>query len=702
MGREELERQLVSPDPETRRQAAARLGAAGVDNPVPLIVRALGDADWRVRKEATAVAIQLAPAPDLLQALLLTLEPGENVGLRNAAVEAIAGFGSAGVSALAAALPELDADGRKLAAEALAQSGQAGAIGCLQSLVGDADSNVRVAAIEAISAVGSTCLELAVATLESCLGADEQLVKLSALDGLNRLNAAVSWDKLEPLIDDPILAPSALSAAGRCGSPRAAEKLALVLQNAKGRPWSVALQALAELLRSAEPLLRATCSALSALPQPVRARVLEQAGAGAEQVEIRRSALLVAGALGSEEAAAAAVEALQDDRVAAEAEEALALLGTRAVPVLAAHASSGDPEQRAMCIELLSRLTNPPLARVAAEAVSPALLDPSTEVVRAALAALGRLGDENNFERIAERLSGEPPVRKAAEAALYALSQRHPAFARRFVQAARPEGVQGHAAAVIMGALGSPEHAATDAEFLSVVLSNESAAARRAAVEALATMTTAGAVEAVAFAIADEEREVQHASVRALGRMRREDGSAAGLEHLLDLVQSSQDAALVAAAIRALGDTAEPRALHVLRQLARAGHPMAAVAAVEALGQLPGPRRIEGLIDALSHADGEVVKAALRELAVEADPRALAHLGACLDHEAWDVRRLAADLLALSGGSAAIGLLRAKLPLEPEPLVKEALVRALSELESASGLVRSTNPPPRRGSWPPR
>src|SRR5688572_13643412 len=113
------------------------------------------------------------------------------------------------------------------------------------------------------------------------------------------------------------------------------------------------------------------------------------------------------------------------------------------------------------------------------------------------------------------------------------------------------------------------------------------------------------------------------------------------------------------------------------------------------------PRRIDSLTAALSHTDAEVVKAALRALAGERDVRVAAHIGACLDHQAWDVRRLAADLLGRIGGETAIELLRAKLANESELLVKDAVHRALIEIEGGSA-VRRTAPPPRPGSWPPR
>jgi HEAT repeat protein len=175
----------------------------------------------------------------------------------------------------------------------------------------------------------------------------------------------------------------------------------------------------------------------------------------------------------------------------------------------------------------------------------------------------------------------------------------------------------------------------------------------------------------------------------------------AGIQHLLELVERADDEALVAAAVQALGDAGDMRALGVLRPLAREGPPMAAVAAVEALGQLPGSHSVDALIDALGHSDPEVAKSALRVLASAREPRVLAHLGACLDHEAWDVRRLSADLLGQTGNDTAAGMLRAKLGTEAEPLVREAIQRALAEIEAATGNVRRTSPPPRPGTWPP-
>lgn len=703
---EEIEAGLGSGDPEERRRATARLADAAPDAGGPLLVRALGDDDWRVRKQATEAAIALAPAPEIVSALIEALAPSPNVGLRNAAVEALAGFGVPAVDALGVAIFSLDADGRKLAAEALGRSAQPAALATLSRLVSDKDVNVRGAAIEAVAQIGSTCLDDAANVLEKCLDSGDRFLRLAALNGINQLRLLLPWERVEPLLGDPVLERAALLAAARGGHERAAAFLASALERARGAGWRAALEAFVDYVHSGPSACESARRALGSLPAPARQKLIDQARAeGADQLEARRPALLLVGLVADERAASAAIAALGDDRLAGEAEEALALLGDAAVAALVSRARSGEADQRVLCIETLGRLANEAHNSAVLEALRRALGDESLDVVRAALAALATLGDEGSMRPTAEWLRRDAPVRvrQAAAVALGAMAGRHPETSRQLAREASPDGPDALAAAVVIGSLGEPARGSVelDVQFLSAALSHESTMVRRAALDALSELPSALSVDAVAFALSDEERDVQLAAVRALGKLRAEDGGAAGVDQLLALVQRSGDEGLVAAAIRALGAAGDGRALGVLRPLARGGEPVVAVAAVDALGRLEDARRVDALIEAASHPDAEVVKAALRVLAGEREPRVGAHLGVCLDHEAWDVRRLAADLLAGIGGETGARILRAKLASESEPLVREAIQRALQELEAGGGHHR-TMPPPGRGSWRPR
>jgi HEAT repeat protein len=239
------------------------------------------------------------------------------------------------------------------------------------------------------------------------------------------------------------------------------------------------------------------------------------------------------------------------------------------------------------------------------------------------------------------------------------------------------------------GRLGTNDQSELTA-FLVRVLMSTSSAERRAALSALAEVGSGEALEPVRFALADEEQAVRLEAARTLGRLKGPDSSAVGVPALLEVVGEALDPVLLLAALRALGESSDPRALGVLGPLVRSSDARVAVTAVEALSRHADTRRLSSLFDGLHHPEAEVVKASMLAIAAEPDPRVIVHLGACLDQSTWDVRRLAADLLARSPSEASASLLRARLAVESDPMVKDALSRALE-----SGGQRRSRPPRR-------
>jgi HEAT repeat protein len=697
---DDLERRLSAKDPEERRRAVADIGRAAEADWPRLIVLALADADWRVRKEAVTAVRSLVSSREVLAALVRVLGPGDDVGLRNAAVEAIGAFGSLAVDALGQALPHLDADGRKLAAEALARSGDAAALSVLEAMLDD-EPNVRAAAIESIASVGAGDVDRAAMLLERCLVTDDTLAALGALEGLNRLGFAVGWPLLKPHLGNPVLRDAALVAAGLSGHVDAAPHLARALATTQDRSFRTAIGALATYVANEPAARKAARAALGALGEPTRRRLIDQFRIETDDVAGRRSALLVVGALGTTDAADVVIEALGDDRLAAEAEQALDMLGPAAILALSRRARTGPAHERAACVEQLGQLADATTQAIACQAILDATLDDAPEVVRAALVALAQIGDERTFGLGSRWLtpSAPPAVRQAAAMALAACAARFPDAARSLARQTKPEAPEAGVAAIIIGVLSEPVlgTASDDAAFLADAASNGCAIVRRAALEAIGRFGGAQAVEAASFGVTDEAPEVQLAAIRALGRMRDDAGRPVGAVRLLDVVRTFSDDGLGVAAIEALGETGDPLGLDVLRGVAREGAAMRAVAAVEAIGRIDAPGRADALIHALSHSEAEVVKAALRTLShEERDPRSGAHVAACLDHEAWDVRRLAAELLGRRADTAAKQLLRQRLIGEQEPLVREEIQRSLTEAEGTP--VRRTMPPLGGGS----
>ncbi len=695
----EIEKGLDSPDPEVRRRATAVIPELGPRQATDFVMRALGDVDWRVRKEAGQVALLLGPTEPLLQQLVAALFPGENVGLRNAVVETLAAFGARAVPGVVEVLPRLDADGKKLAAEVLGRAQDPSAMPALERLMLDSDPNVRTTALEAIGDLGSIAVDAASRVLLDSLQGGDMHMRLASLEGLNRLGVVVPWEKLRPLVGDRILRRAALAAASRSGRVEAADVLVRALEDENPAMFRLALIGLAELVLGTGVSVSGWKE--KNLPLGARARegLLVAIAPDTKDIEARRAALVVAAVVGEPAAIDLAIDALIDDAAAREADAALRMFGSSALPRLLARVAHGDAALRAAAIARLVDLADRSSEDAVRLALRAAITDPSSEVASAALAGLGHLGGPEDiaavFALVAEKRPGSLP---AAQGALAALACRFPEDARLTALVTRRDEASHIATSVIIGALHGDVlgSVADDVTFLAGALSSPDPQTRLTAVDAVAEVGSELGMEAIQFALADEEREIQLSAVRALGRLRTADGRPAGGDRLVELVRGSSDPELTAAAARALGDAGDPRARVSLRPLALSSSPLVAVAAVETLGKLEDPERVETLLEATSHPHTEVVKAVLLALDGISDPRALQRLGQALCHEGWDVRRLAADCLGRYGGEEAAKLLRARLPGEAEPLVREAINRALGAIEAPATLRRpATIAPPK-------
>ena len=145
---------LHQAEPEARRVAVQQIAKVHGREAAELLLRALGDEDWRVRKEAATVAPVLERRDEVVAVLVAALEETLNIGLRNAAVEALIAIGSDAAGATIEALGRLDADARKLAIEVLGGVTDGRGILALTRALADDDANVRVAAAEALGARG--------------------------------------------------------------------------------------------------------------------------------------------------------------------------------------------------------------------------------------------------------------------------------------------------------------------------------------------------------------------------------------------------------------------------------------------------------------------------------------------------------------------------------------------------------------------
>jgi HEAT repeat protein len=689
---------LQQAEPEARRVAVQQIAKVRGRAATELLMRALADDDWRVRKEAAAVAPALEPRDEIVAAVVAALGDRVNIGLRNAAVEALVAIGPDAVGAAIQSLSELDADGRKLAVEVLGGVPDLRGAQALARSLSDEDANVRAAAAEALGGAamaGEEARDLATRALAEVLRSSDTFLKIAALDSLARLEAKLPWSVFEPYVKDPILRRYAIAGASGSREPAAVAALARATGDESPTISREALIALGEVLASAfddAPLIERAHHALADTPTGcAAARILAR---DEEDSRGRSGALLVLGLLRSNDDVAAIAQALEDDDVAERADLALRMFGPAVVPALLAAVRAARPAVRAAALSLAASLEGADPA-VLLSALREGVQETWPDVVACAIDGLGRVGEAADLPRVA-RLLTHPDERVAASAnrAVSDLAARNVAAARELLRDSTPAHDPVALGCVLLGAIATTQ-SLDDGEIrlLERALAHDDPRVRRVAIDALAESGGDAAADAVAFALADEEHEVQLAAARALGRLGRS-------EALVGVVSDTRDPALAGAALRALGEADPGRALASARPLVT--HPDAAIAcaAVEAIGQLAVNRasghatgsmeaeREDALFSALEHSSAEVVKLALSLVGAAPGSRALARLGLCLDHGSWEVRRLAAELLGQDRRAEAEGLLRARFERERDPIVRDAIASAVS-LRAPAEVVRT-------------
>jgi HEAT repeat protein len=666
---------LRDAEPEARRLATQQIPTLPAPESCDLLVLALGDEDWRVRKEAASVAARVEPRTAVVFAVARALGERDAIGLRNAAVEALVGIGPDAVPGAVDALTRLDADGRKLAVEVLQGAPTLVGMRALARTLADPDPNVVAAAAEGLgqaNLAGDEARDLAIEALTRLLGSDNTTARLAALDSFRKLEHEVPWTALEPLLADPLLKRQALAAAGGSRTPRALRALAEACADASptlSRDAAVALGRSLEEAWGEDELLDVAAKTLHASSKAhARLRALAKDGS---DTAARSSAILALGLVRDPDDVSIIADALADDSVADHAEAALHLFGQDAVAPLLVAGRTAPPSLRGATISMLPQLA--PRQNEALASVREALGDASPEVVAPALKSLAIVGDSADLAGVAKHVTAQDAkVSGAAQAALFQIATRHPQAARALIAGADPRGAGALTATIILDALARESSAIDeDADFLASALTHSDAAVRRSAIDALASLGGPEAAGAVSLCLADEEPLVVHAAIRALGRLGR-------AEQLAALAATTRDPLRLGAVLRALKDADAERAFAAARPLLRSHEAAVATAAVEVVGAIPTEGRVEALMGAADHADHEVVKLALAQLANTGDERALAALVRAIEHQDEQVRKYAAELLGHEAGSDAETILRGRLDRERSAEVRRAIMEALS------------------------
>ena len=609
---------LADDDDGVRLEAAKAAGVGRMVETVPLLITWLADPDRAVRRAASEALGQIADAAGTA-ALVRTL--GDSDGdVRLGAVIALGAIGARGdrsvVVPLISRVTDDKSEVKRAAIDALKAVGDRRAVVAVVGAFADGNLEVRKAAVVAAGKLGDPA---AIPALLRTLSDGPPELRGLAMAALGDLGAAEATDELIAALrrggDGAATAAYALGQIASRGEGGAAERAVRALVGALALPATriAAEEALRRAGPAAVPALVAhvdgqlpgdPAAAVGLLGQLADARATDALIAELDRKRLGLAPIITALARTGDPRALVPILGLlehDDDQLRLAAMTALGPLierDDRAIDLLIDRL--GDPREdiQILACGYLARLG----ARAAAPAIAALAVTPRPPSLRrAALAALGALGDPATAPVLLEALADPDPVvaRTAADALAFAAD---PTTAERLGAIAAHRG---RSQAVVIRAWGAARRDRPDPAARRVMLELAATAdtnAALAAIGALAAMGDRAARPGLAELVERGAPERQRAAAWALGEL--SDGTAppkvvAALRGAL----TAQDDRLAGAAAWALARIPTPDADAGLRQLARRGGWAAAINATAALAERGGADAVADLTTLLAHDD---------------------------------------------------------------------------------------------------
>jgi HEAT repeat protein len=565
------------------------------------IVKALSDDDWRVRREAVQ-DVSRRTAPEVIAALLNSVvENHHNPSLLNSALQVLAAASEVDtLSPLIELLHSPNPDLRMQAALALGEQRDARAVAALVNALNDNDTNVRYHAIEAL---GKLKAVEAVDALVEIAESGDFFLSFVALDALAKIGDPRIASRIVPLLDDDLLRDPAINLLGQLGDESAVAPLTALL-NTPVAPTGTIADALAALSdrygqqygeahyiaelagREISPTgvqnlldaletpgkenLRSIALILGWLKSPsvdraltrlmgrvdLRDEIIEAlvrhgsttvelltSQLNAEDLEVRRSAVVALGRIGDSRAVPGVVNTLGDEALAVDVANALAQIGDpSAVDGLLDLIGNDDASIRQAAVSALNSLIPPSMSG----RIIPLLHDSDPNVRESAVKVAGYFGYTGAAGALVE-LSRDPNERVRC-AAIEHLP---------YVEDERAFAVLVHA------------------------IKDETPNVRAAAARALGTMDAPEVVQPLIEGLSDEDLWVRYFSARALGRRR----SPGAVEALGRVIENEKFNHVRIAALDSLGQIGGERIAGIVSGLVRDDDPDVAHAAQVALGK---------------------------------------------------------------------------------------------------------------------
>ncbi|XWK87977.1 MAG: HEAT repeat domain-containing protein [Phormidium sp.] len=690
--------QLESSEENQRLIAVQSLAKSNISQSEQMLVKALGDHSWRVRRAAVD-GLAAISGSTLATSLLRSLrEEHRNPSVLNGVLQVLAHGKIDIVPALIDCLNSEDADLRIYAALALGEQKDLRAIPALKLALQDSNSNVQY---HGIYALGHLQTIDAVDDLVAIACGGDFFLAFPALDALKSISfkepnspkLALVANKLLPLLEDELLVTAVVDALAFFGDASVVPVIAALLNQEEPPVLNLvhAIRVLHDRYENAyhEGSYIADL-ALSAITNQGIDNLLANVH-DAKPEELRAVVLLLGRSVGNQETARALTRLLSEEIVRGAVIEALVRYGKRVTHLLMEQLSAEDLEVQKAAVIALGRIGDPE----AVPALTQLLVQsgdnsqtnqqefynlPLPELMVVTANALAQIGDRRAFDTLLGLIGhNDSAVRLAVVAALNSLG--HPDMLNRLITLLQDADAYVRESAVKIAGYFAFNECVT---LLLERCQDPAEDVRKAAIELIPYLENAPVLPTLVNALERETPKVRAAAARALGQM----DCTLAYTYLLKALRD-KDPWVRYYAARAIGWNSYAEAIDILANLAdHDPSTIVRIAAVEALGLIGGARVVSLLAPIVddSNASNDLVRAALTALGQVGHPSSLPPLICALRSEDLFRRVCAVKALGKRGGQDIESILQDLAATEADVTVVFAAIEALAQLATPEAI----------------
>ncbi len=595
---QELEKQLNNDNNiEVRRRAVEQMRGLRDAQYIPLLIKAMTDVSWRVRKSAVDILFEEYGLDQYIRGMIDLLYLEENAGARNSAIEALIKLGRKATPFLIEGFKTSNRDVRKFIIDVLGEQMDSRSLPLILEALKDEDENVRATAVEHLGKAGEPSV---VDALIEILNSGDLWTAYPAADALGRIgNRKAVPHLLEAMKRKPLREP-VLKALGMLADPVTLEPVIALLQDVSKNIQERALRTIEKIYHhgiSAEVITEELRRILGD-----KAIDLLIAHAWSNKNEVRVSAILMLGLMKDEAAYGPLLDISHEEEYAEDVKGAFVFIGKDRPDSLLKLFDTGNPHQLRFIAEVAGEVVSPVYYDIFAR-----LLNNEDGHVRSIAArSIAKLNMSDAVSMLIKRLAD--PYEDVQEAAVDALSMlQHYLHIHELLLMLRSDSpVLRRNVARLLGKM-KADRAVKD---LGFALKDERVAVRKAVVEALSQIGTEEAVRYLKYALTDEDPDIRISATLSLGAIGGE-----GILDSLTILTVDPDNFVRVSAARALGMLKDRNSIIILVPLLHDESGFVVTTAIEALQAVGGNDACQAISGMLTSTDDEVKRTAIAALA---------------------------------------------------------------------------------------